>query len=71
MALLKRSNDSEAEPEEVWGGQRWQYKTLNLNFKASLAFESEFNKLGRQGWEFVAMAGRDNVHRAIFKRPAE
>lgn len=63
------------EPEiaEPYLGQRWEYKTLNLNFKASIGFESAFNDLGQQGWEFVAMVSREaigsNVHRAIFKRP--
>lgn len=66
---LGRPQDS-PEPDEPFDGQRWEYRTLNLNFKASIAFETEFNKLGAQGWEFVAMASRDNVHRAIFKRPA-
>lgn len=47
---------------------QWEYKTLNLNFKASIAFEDEFNKLGRKGWEFQAMASRGDVHRAMFKR---
>ena len=43
---------------------------MSLNFKASVGFEDEFNKLGRKGWEFVAWVGRDNVKRAIFKRQA-
>ena len=57
------SSERDASPE-----QQWEYKALNLNFKASVGFEDEFNKLGRKGWEFVAWVGRDNVNRAIFKR---
>lgn len=55
--------ERDANPES-----QWEYKAINLNWKASVAFESEFNKLGKKGWEFIAVAGRDNVHRAIFKR---
>ena len=69
MRLGTRTQD-EPEPVEPYDGPQWTYKTLNLNFKASIAFDQEFNKLGAQGWEFVAMASRDSVHRAIFKRPA-
>lgn len=67
MPLLKRT-ETEAEPEETWDGPAWEYRTVNLNWKASVGIEPEFNKLGRQGWEFVAMVERGNVHRAIFKR---
>jgi hypothetical protein len=66
--LIEQKADSaerDANPE-----QQWEYKVLNLNFKASIAFEDEFNKLGRKGWEFVAWVGRDDVARAIFKRRA-
>jgi hypothetical protein len=69
MPLFAKTQE-EAENIAPYNGQLWEYKTLNLNFKASVAFEGEFNKLGSQGWEFVAMASRDKVHRAIFKRPA-
>jgi hypothetical protein len=58
----------EREERDANPDEQWEYKALNLNFKASIAFEDEFNKLGRKGWEFVALAARDNVHRAIFKR---
>jgi hypothetical protein len=69
MSFLTRTAD-EAETLEPYDGQCWEYKALNLNFKASVSFEDTFNKLGQKGWEFVAMASHsDKVHRAIFKRP--
>ena len=73
MNLLSRSQTITEPPPAPYSGQRWEYTTLNLNFKASVKFEDAFNELGQQGWEFVAMATRDaigkDVHRAIFKRP--
>ena len=39
------SKTEEAESVAPYNGQRWEYKTLNLNFKASVAFEGEFNKV--------------------------
>ena len=69
MALLRRTETEEVDLEP-WTGAVWEYKTVNLNWKAGIAFEDEFNKLGRQGWEFQAMVERGNVHRAIFKRRA-
>jgi hypothetical protein len=69
MGLLsKKETEPGQEPVELYDGPTWEYKAMNLNWKASIAFEAEFNKLGAQGWEFVAVASRDNVHRAIFKR---
>lgn len=70
MALLRRSEGENIADAEPWTGEAWEYKTINLNWKASIAFEDEFNKLGRRGWEFQAMVERGNVHRAIFKRRA-
>lgn len=71
MSVLSRKMRESSSPEtayEPYSGPTWEYRTLNLNFKASIAMEDEFNKLGRQGWEFQAMVERGSVHRAIFKR---
>jgi hypothetical protein len=45
--------------------QRWEYHAWNMNKRAHMQWEGIFNKMGIDGWEFVAMA--DNY--AIFKRP--
>ena len=41
---------------------------LQALFHASMAIENDFNKLGREGWEFVAITGEKKDHYAIFKR---
>lgn len=55
--------------EEHEGGvvatDEWDYLARNLNKVAGPALESDFNKRGAEGWEFVAVA-KDY---AIFKRP--
>ena len=45
--------------------QQWEYKAFNLKRTIGPAMESDFNKRGREGWEFVAMAN----DYAVFKRP--
>jgi hypothetical protein len=45
----------------------WEYLARNLKKVAGMALENDFNKLGAQGWEFVAVA--DGY--AIFKRRRE
>jgi hypothetical protein len=45
--------------------QQWEYLAKNLKKVAGMSTENEFNKLGQQGWEFVAVA----QDYAIFKRP--
>lgn len=45
--------------------QHWEYLALNLKKVPGMATENEFNKRGREGWEFVAIA----QDYAIFKRP--
>jgi hypothetical protein len=47
---------------------RWEYKARNLNKVPGMAIENDFNKLGREGWEFVAITGEKKDHYAIFKR---
>jgi hypothetical protein len=47
---------------------RWEYKAGNLNKVPGMAIEGDFNKLGREGWEFVAITGEKKDHYAIFKR---
>lgn len=42
----------------------WEYLALNLKKVPGMATEQEFNKRGREGWEFVAVA----QDYAIFKR---
>jgi hypothetical protein len=43
---------------------KWEYLARNLKKIIGPGMESDFNKLGREGWEFVAVA-KDY---AIFKR---
>lgn len=50
--------------------QAWEYKARNLAKVAGMSLEDDFNKLGRAGWEFVAMASGGSEGYAIFKRPA-
>lgn len=45
----------------------WEYLARNLKKVAGMMLEGDFNKLGREGWEFVAVA--DSY--AIFKRRAQ
>ena len=47
---------------------RWEYKARNLNKVPGMAIEGDFNKLGQEGWEFVAITGEKKDHYAIFKR---
>ena len=51
--------------EEGWSGQQWEYLARNLDKVAGMALEDDFNKRGREGWQFVAEA----KGYAIFKRP--
>ena len=44
--------------------EQWEYLALNLEKVAGMALENDFNKHGRKGWEFIAVA-KDY---AIFKR---
>ena len=46
--------------------ERWEYLARNLKKVAGPALENDFNKLGAEGWDFVAVA-KDY---AIFKRRA-
>lgn len=43
---------------------KWEYRARNLKKVPGIALENDFNKLGAEGWEFVAVA--DGY--AIFKR---
>jgi len=59
MGLLSRAED-----EEEYAGEKWEYKARNLDKVAGMNLETDFNKFGAEGWEFVAVA-KDY---AIFKR---
>jgi hypothetical protein len=37
-------------------GEQWEYSARNLDKVPGLALEDDFNKHGRKGWEFVAVA---------------
>lgn len=46
---------------------QWEYLARNLKKIIGPGMENDFNKLGREGWEFVAVA-KDY---AVFKRQVE
>jgi hypothetical protein len=50
--------------EEARTMPKWEYLARNLKKIIGPGMESDFNKLGREGWEFVAVA-KDY---AVFKR---
>lgn len=54
------STERDANPET-----QWEYKARNLAKVPGVATEDDFNRLGQQGWELVAVA----QDYAIFKRP--
>lgn len=55
--------DHDANPDE-----QWEYLARNLQKVPGMAIESDFNKHGQKGWEFVGTTGTDKDHYAIFKR---
>jgi hypothetical protein len=67
-ATLEREARQERD-SRPYEGQRWEYKARNLAKVAGISLETDFNKLGQQGWEFVAMATGGRQGYAIFKRP--
>jgi hypothetical protein len=54
-ALEEREARKQAN-EEGWSGQQWEYLARNLDKVAGMVVEDDFNKRGRDGWEFVAEA---------------
>ena len=50
---------------------KWEYKARNLNKVPGMSIENDFNKLGQEGWEFVAITGEKKDHYAILKRRLE
>jgi hypothetical protein len=67
MRLLK---DSQADQTQSnYEGQRWEYKARNLHKVAGLMLETDFNRMGTEGWEYVAMATGGKEGYAIFRRP--
>jgi hypothetical protein len=48
---------------------QWEYLARNLNKVPGMAIENDFNKHGKEGWEFVGITGEKKDHYAIFKRP--
>lgn len=59
MGLLRSSQE-----QDEYTGERWEYKARNLAKVVGPTLETDFNKFGADGWEFVAVA-KDY---AIFKR---
>ncbi|MGH2802398.1 MAG: hypothetical protein ACRDL4_05030 [Thermoleophilaceae bacterium] len=59
LAEKETREERDAAPE-----QQWEYLARNLDKVAGMALEDDFNRHGRKGWEFVAVA-KDY---AIFKR---
>jgi hypothetical protein len=50
---------------------RWEYTTLGVWDLGRSAIQTEMNKLGQEGWEFVsasAFSGSNNPDLLIFKR---
>jgi hypothetical protein len=69
MGLLDRRKDLQQEKaareeRDANPDEQWEYLARNLDKVAGMALEDDFNKHGRKGWEFVAVA-KDY---AIFKR---
>jgi hypothetical protein len=62
----KRQEEEKAEREERDANpeEQWEYLARNLDKVAGMGLEDDFNKHGRKGWEFVAVA-KDY---ALFKR---
>ncbi|HTE62137.1 MAG TPA: hypothetical protein VK631_17425 [Solirubrobacteraceae bacterium] len=60
--------DRERAEERDENPVRWEYKARNLAKVAGIMLETDFNKLGAQGWEFVGMASGGREGYAIFKR---
>jgi hypothetical protein len=54
--LLEEKEARKQAEEEGWSGQQWEYLARNLDKVAGMAVEDDFNKRGREGWEFVAEA---------------
>jgi hypothetical protein len=50
---------------------QWEYKARNLGKVAGMLLEKDFNKMGEEGWEFVAMVSGGREGYAIFKRPLQ
>jgi len=52
--------------------QKWTYKSIMINTSSvsMLSFEPEFNKLGAEGWELIAIVAQYEGHlgTAVFKR---
>jgi hypothetical protein len=65
MGLL--STNEKRDVPQSGDGPRWEYKARNLGKVLGMGMEADFNKFGREGWEFVAVA-RDY---ALFKRRLE
>jgi hypothetical protein len=60
---LVAEKDTRAE-RDANPSDQWEYLARNLKKLPGLTIEVDFNKLGRQGWEFASVA--DGY--AIFKR---
>jgi hypothetical protein len=69
MGLLDKRKDLQQEKaareeRDANPDEQWEYLARNLDKVAGMALEDDFNKHGRKGWEFIAVA-KDF---AIFKR---
>lgn len=47
---------------------KWEYKARNMQKVLGPMTEGDFNRLGQEGWEFVAMVQGGKSGYAIFKR---
>lgn len=73
MGLLERHTQlaerkTEREEQNANPEEQWEYLARNLAKVPGMALETDFNKLGAKGWEFVAMASGGREGYAIFKR---
>jgi hypothetical protein len=54
--------------------QKWAYKSIlvNTSYASMVSLEPQFNKLGAEGWELVAIVSQyegQHLGTAVFKRP--
>ena len=53
--------------EEGWSGPQWEYLPRNLDKVAGMVLEDDFNKRGREGWQFVAEAKGYAIFKGNFR----
>ena len=63
---LSACSNANAQGRNSNASERWEYKVYN---GSSFTLESEFNELGKDGWEYVGNASyAASTHFLIFKR---